>query len=131
MVLIFSSALSLEDQKKIVSKVEKYISEAKGKLLSCEEWGKKPLSYPIKKQTEGFYWFLRIELNPDAGAKLNNNLRLEDQTIRFMLIKTDEKQSVPVQKEVTPVVENPVLKPVETVKKEVKKPLIKSKKAVK
>ncbi len=87
LVVIFSSELSAEEQKKIISKIEKTLSEAKGKLLSCDEWGKKTLSYPIKKNREGYYWLLKINAAAPTAVVLNNLLKLEDKIIRYMLVK--------------------------------------------
>lgn len=85
--MIFSSKLSAEEQKKIISKIEKTIQDAKGKVISLEEWGKKTLSYPIKKNIDGIYWLLKINVEPSTAVVLNNMLKLEDKIIRYMLIK--------------------------------------------
>lgn len=126
LVLIFSSALSPEDQKKIISKVEKFVTDAKGRMLATEEWGKKTLAYFIKKRNEGFYWLVRFELNPDEEVKLNNNLRLEDQTIRFMLSKRDAIGSTQLKPAVSDIKEDVTEvkagKEVKIIKKAAKKP---------
>lgn len=131
LMLIFSSGLSTEEQKKIISKIENFITGAKGKLLSCDEWGKKALAYRIKKNLDGFYWLMSMELEPVDAAKLNNNLRLEDQTVRFMFSQTDRKQPVSPQKENKETVKVQEVKQAEPEKKEVKKTTVKSKKTVK
>ncbi len=87
LVVIFSSELPAEEQKKIISKIEKTVHDAKGKILPPEEWGKKTLSYPIKRNTEGYYWLLKIETSPQSAVTLNNLLKLEDKAIRYMLVK--------------------------------------------
>ncbi|MBI3385234.1 30S ribosomal protein S6 [Candidatus Gottesmanbacteria bacterium] len=87
LVVIFSSELSPEEQKKIISKIAKTVHEAKGKVLSSDEWGKKTLSYPIKKNTEGYYWLLKMEASSQTAVVLNNLLKLEDKVIRYMLVQ--------------------------------------------
>lgn len=86
LVVIFSSELAPEAQKKIISKIEKTVSEAKDKVVSCDEWGKKTLSYPIKKNTEGFYWLLKLNAGSATAVVLNNQLRLDDKIIRYLLV---------------------------------------------
>ncbi len=84
LVLVFTANSSPEDQKKIISKIEK-----SAKITSQEEWGKKPLAYVIGKNTEGSYLLLKLTSEAVAADKLDNLLRVEDKLIRYLLIKKE------------------------------------------
>jgi small subunit ribosomal protein S6 len=86
LVLIFSSTLAQEEQKKIVAKVEKTITSEKGKIEKFEDWGKKVFLYPIKKHTNGFYFFWRFNLGCKEAGSLTKSLRLDDKILRHMIV---------------------------------------------
>ena len=87
LVLILNPSLSDDEQKKIVTKVEKQIGDLKGKVSSKEEWGKKKLAYEIKKFSEGFYFLIKVEMEPGVAEKVQNSIKMEEKIIRFLLIK--------------------------------------------
>lgn len=87
LVVIFNSALTPEDQKKNIAKIEKSVTTAKGKIEKTEEWGKKTFSYPVKKQNDGVYVFLKFSLEPKAADELNKSIRFEDVVIRHQMVK--------------------------------------------
>ena len=87
LVLIFPSSLTAEEQKKQIVKVEKLLEGTKGKIVVKEEWGQKMLAYTIKKNTDGFYWFLKINAEPKTAVALHNLLRLDDLVVRHLLSK--------------------------------------------
>ena len=66
-------------------KVKGWIEAAGGKLDEINRWGKRRLAYPINKKTDGYYFFVTIELPPQAGALIERDLRLSEQILRFMI----------------------------------------------
>ena len=86
LVVIFSSELASEEQKKIITKIVKTVDDAKGKVVASDDWGKKTLAYPIKKNTEGFYWFFKISALEPVAVSLGNLLKVEDKVIRYLLV---------------------------------------------
>ena len=62
--------------------------EAGGELLRHDEWGERPLTYPIDKKTSAEYHLLQFH----AGSSelldgLNRTLRITDGVVRFRVIK--------------------------------------------
>ena len=53
LTFIIDADLSGEEQKKLLTKVQKVVTELKGKIEKRDKWGKKELSYPIKKKNMG------------------------------------------------------------------------------
>jgi small subunit ribosomal protein S6 len=67
------------------AKVKGWIEAAGGKALEVDRWGKRRLAYPIKKKTDGFYYFIHTELPAQAGATLERDLRLNEHILRYMI----------------------------------------------
>lgn len=90
LVLILPPEFTEEEQNKVLAKIQKLISEDKGKIVDKTSWGKKEFSYPIAKKPSGIYWFLNLELNPQVAVKLSNQLKITEQVMRHLLIKKEE-----------------------------------------
>jgi small subunit ribosomal protein S6 len=73
---------SLED---LEEKVKGWVVSAGGKVGKVDRWGKRRLAYPVKKQTEGFYFILTTEMPPGAGALVERDLRLSESILRYMI----------------------------------------------
>ena len=57
-IIILNSNLEEEATKSVITKVTDLIANH-GTVESTEEWGKKKLAYPIKKQNEGYYVLIK------------------------------------------------------------------------
>jgi len=57
--IVWSTSLSEKELEKELKLVQETISAEKGTYLKTDSWGRRQLAYPIKKQTEGVYFFLR------------------------------------------------------------------------
>lgn len=66
----------LESMKKSFDKVEKE-----------DLWGQKPLAYPIKRKTSGYYAHFEMQAEPGNIKALDKNLRLEEDVLRYLLIR--------------------------------------------
>lgn len=73
----------------LVQKVNGWISGAGGTITTTEIWGKRKLAYPIRKQNEGQYVLVQIQMPPSFGAELERNLRFQEPIMRFSLIAVD------------------------------------------
>lgn len=86
LVLVLDTKITGAKQKTLIDKVKKVVENGKGKVNSVDEWGKKELAYPIKKQTEAIYFLLQLELPPEALKKLEDSLRIEENVLRHLLV---------------------------------------------
>jgi small subunit ribosomal protein S6 len=71
-------------------KVTGWIDAAGGRVLKVDRWGKRRLAYPIKKRSDGYYYFFLAELPPRASTPLERDLRLSEQILRFMIVLGQE-----------------------------------------
>lgn len=89
--LVFIVRPDLDDNafKDAVEKVKGWITEAGGVITKTDFWGKRKLAYVVRKQTEGQYVLLKIQMNPAFSATLERNLRFLEPVIRFLISNVD------------------------------------------
>ena len=62
--------------------------EAQGELLRHDEWGERPLTYPIEKRASAEYHLLQFHAGtPDLLSGLDRTLRITDGVLRFRIVK--------------------------------------------
>jgi small subunit ribosomal protein S6 len=88
LVYIVSPTTSEEEIPKILGKVSEYITKVGGTVVEVVQWGRKRLTYPIKKFGEGNYVLTRVEIKPEAVKGLEASLKLSNEIIRYLVIKS-------------------------------------------
>ena len=76
-----------------LDKVKKIIESAKGVVTKEENDGKKRLSYKIKGQEFGVFYFFDVQLPAEAPAKISNVFNITDEILRFLLVRTDPRRA--------------------------------------
>ncbi len=66
------------------------ITQQQGAVSSTELWGKRTLAYTIKKYYEGHYILHRFEMAPSGAEELDRLLRLNENVLRYLLMRTDD-----------------------------------------
>lgn len=79
------------DLEKATSRVEKIFTDNGGKVVNTDNWGKRKLAYPIKKQETAIYVFYTVELPGEAVRKVESTLNITDEVIRFLITRPDLK----------------------------------------
>lgn len=74
-----------------LAKVRDIITTAGGVITREDNWGKKKLAYPIKREEFAVYVYMDVELPADAPLKISNILNITDEVIRYLLVKVDPK----------------------------------------
>ena len=87
LTLIVDPDLTSEKQKKLQEKIKKVITDLKGEVKKVAEWGKKELTYPIKKKDVGYYFLWNLKLSSKAASKLESKLKLEEGLMRYLLVR--------------------------------------------
>ena len=89
LTVVVSPQLNEKDLQAALAGVEAVVEQVKGKGVKKEEWGKKPLAYRIKKETEGIYWLFKLELPTEKAAVVDKELRLREDILRLLLVRLD------------------------------------------
>ena len=80
------------DLEKATSKVEKIFTDNGGKVANVDNWGKRKLAYPIKKNESAVYVFYTLELPAEAVRKIESTMNITDEVIRFLIVRPDLKK---------------------------------------
>ena len=75
---------------KVVERLKDVITRLGGTLTKLDNWGKRKLAYPIRKNTRGIFVYLKYVGFGDLVAELERNLRLIDQVVRFQTVLLEE-----------------------------------------
>ncbi len=91
LALVVSAKLEDEARDAVVEKAKSYITRYNGVITEVEEWGKKKLAYDVQKMSEAFYYFIQFDAASDAPAKLEQDVRIMDNVLRFLCVRKDEQ----------------------------------------
>ncbi|MBN2804741.1 MAG: 30S ribosomal protein S6 [Deltaproteobacteria bacterium] len=73
----------------VAAKCQEIIRDRNGKLLRAENWGRRKLAYPVKKNAKGIYIYLRYLGYSDLVHELERNFRTMDPVIKFITVKIE------------------------------------------
>lgn len=79
------------DLEKPLEKVRSIVTTAGGTIVKEDNWGKKRLAYPIKKQDFAIYVYFDVQLPADAPLKISNIFNITDEVVRYLLVTQDER----------------------------------------
>jgi small subunit ribosomal protein S6 len=79
------------DLDKATSRVEKIFTDNGGKVTNVDNWGKRKLAYPIKKNEHAVYVFYTADLPAQSVRKIESTLNITDEVIRFLITRPDLK----------------------------------------
>lgn len=87
-----------DQSEQVPAMIERYnnvINQQKGKVHRLEDWGRRPLSYPINKVMKAHYVLMNIECNQATIDELKDSFRYNDAVIRNMVLRTDHPVTEP------------------------------------
>lgn len=91
MVVVLNAALDDEALAALNQKISGWITTAGGSVANINVWGRRQLAYQIGKHTSGIYVQFDFQLAPSASRELERNLRIEENVVRHLVVRCDEK----------------------------------------
>jgi small subunit ribosomal protein S6 len=79
------------DLEKATSRVEKIFTDNGGTVTNTDNWGKRKLAYPIKKNEHAVYVFYTVEFPAQSVRKVESVLNITDEVVRFLITRPDLK----------------------------------------
>lgn len=89
LALVVSAKVEDEVRNATVEKAKEYITAFDGTITNVDEWGKKKLAYEIQKMSEGFYYFIQFDAEPDMPGELEQRLRIMDNVLRYLCVRQE------------------------------------------
>ena len=90
LALVVNAKIEDEVRTATVEKAKEYITRAGGTVTDVDDWGKKKLAYEIQKMSEAYYYFIHFDAEGTAPAEVENNVRIMDNVLRFLVVRVDE-----------------------------------------
>ena len=85
LALILRSSLSETQRKKVVDVIKGLLKDLK--IAKEDEWGLKVLSYPIKKETSGYYLLYSLESDNGISADVERKIQGNENVLRHLLVR--------------------------------------------
>ena len=76
---------------KIVETFSGYVTTGGGTVKQADKMGRRRLAYTVQKFNDGFYILLIVESPASLIAELERRLRVSEQIIKFITVRTDEE----------------------------------------
>lgn len=80
------------EEKTVGPSLDKYLSVVRnggGTVDKVDVWGRRRLSYPIRKKNEGIYTLVDMHAAPADALELDRQLNLNESIMRTKLIRPD------------------------------------------
>ena len=88
---IVDSVLEDEKVEAIITRYHSFFTKNGGEIAKTEKWGRRKLSYPIKKRATGNYVTIEFTASPSIITKLERAYHLDDEVLRFLTVSYDKK----------------------------------------
>lgn len=74
----------------MVERYEGIITKNGGKIHRKEDWGRRPLAYPINDLHKAHYTLLNVECDLESLEELKNTFKFNDAIIRYLVMKQED-----------------------------------------
>lgn len=85
------------DLDKAEKRILKIFSDNDAKVVKTDNWGKRKLAYPIKKNESAVYVFYTVEMPGENVRKVEGTLNITDEVIRYLIVRPDLKAIAKVE----------------------------------
>lgn len=87
-----------DQSEQVPAMIDRYntlIAQHKGKMHRLEDWGRRPLAYPINNVMKAHYVLMNIECGQEGVKELRENFRYNDAVIRNMILRVNRAVTEP------------------------------------
>ena len=88
--VVVTAQITDEERAAVVEQVKAYIARRGGNVTEVEDWGKRCLAYEIAKQSEGYYYFVKVDAEPTMSVELEKDLRIMENVLRYLIVREEE-----------------------------------------
>lgn len=93
LIYIIDTAVEETARKEMVERFSNIITDNGGQIEKVDEWGKRRLAYTIDYKTEGYYVMVSFEAEGDVPKEVERNLEINENIIRYLTVRLEEKSS--------------------------------------
>ena len=89
LAVVVNAQIDDEARTAVVDNCKALVERFGGTVTNVDDWGKKKLAYEIQKMSEAYYYIVAFEAPLDAPAQIEENVRIMEQVIRFLIVKQE------------------------------------------
>ncbi len=109
-VIVIDPQIGDEPVKAIVEKAKEVITHSGAVISKVDEWGKRKLTYAIKKKTYGHYVCIEFEGGGDVVRHLQEYYHITEDILRYLTVLVDSRLREERKREkAPPVVQDEIL----------------------
>ncbi|MBF0296921.1 MAG: 30S ribosomal protein S6 [Magnetococcales bacterium] len=86
-ICIVRPDLTTEQVEQVAARIADLITAGGGSILLNELWGRRQLSYPLKKNTKGYYIFNLVEGGGPLVANLEARLKIDEDILKYQNVR--------------------------------------------
>lgn len=90
-LVMLTPNLEAEVMETFKTKVDGIMATEGGQLVRFEDWGRRRLSYPVKKEMFGHYLLYDFQGSPALAAELERNLKIDEKVFKYLTLVLDKK----------------------------------------
>jgi small subunit ribosomal protein S6 len=92
LMFIVRPDMTEEDLDKLIAMLQSIVPASGGSIQKVDKMGKRRLAYTVKRFHEGIYVLMVVEGGGAVIHELERRLRVTEQVIKFLTVRTDEEQ---------------------------------------
>jgi small subunit ribosomal protein S6 len=85
-IYILRPEVSVAAARKVAARMEEVTEREQGKLTLVESWGRRTLSYPVRKARRGVYIYFKYVGGGALVNELERNLRMFDEVLKYQTV---------------------------------------------
>jgi small subunit ribosomal protein S6 len=89
-VVLLNPELSSEQVNEALERYQQLIGANAGTMLKLDDWGQRPLAYPVKKFSRSHYSLLDYCGESRTVSELERNIRIDERCLKFMTVMVAE-----------------------------------------
>ena len=96
-VYIFDTSVAEDGvQEKLTRYHDLLIAGGKGEITATDVWGRRQLTYPIKKKNAGNYVVVQFSAPQDALPEYERLLKLDEDLLRYLVVTHEGEPTTPM-----------------------------------
>lgn len=98
LTVVFDGQLEQTVVDEKVEELNKLMKDSKCEVIQQDDLGKRRLAYEIMKRQYGYYIYFLFESDGNSIKDVENNLKLNENVLRYLTVKLDKKALTHVDK---------------------------------
>lgn len=88
--LVLPAGKSDDEYTEMLDRVAGWVQDGDGDITGHDIWGRRRLAYQIGLHREGYYVFLKAEIDAGSVNELSRRLNIDSDVVRYLVIREDE-----------------------------------------